>query len=293
LRILITGVTGQIGSLLAMSLSKKHEIIAGVRVPKRFNGNYKTVRLDLNDFDTIKESIEEVRPDLIIHLASLTSTAFCEKNQELCEKINVEATAVLTTLSLSVGSRMVYLSTDLVFDGKKGNYNESDRPNPRSVYAKSKLEGEEAVKSIQPDSLIARTAIVIGKGLYNNGGFAGWVIDSLKNGQRINLFTNQFRSHFFINDSIYALTLLLEKEESGLFHLSGGNRESRYDFAVSLAKNLNLDDSLIKPFEIENDSSTLKLRGDCSLDNAKLVKATGFVPTEIREMYDYLKKDFG
>ncbi len=292
LKILITGVTGQIGSRLAEKLGERHEIIAAVRDRTGFKGRYKTVLLDLSDPNSTKKAVELSAPDQIIHCAAITSPESCEKNKKLCQKVNAVGTAAIASAAVETGSRLIYLSTDLVFDGKKRFYNENDKPNPLSYYGFSKLEGEKAVSGTMRNYLIARTAIVFGKGLYRpEGGFADWLIKNLTEKNRLNLFTDQFRSHFYLGDCVRAIELLVESREKGLFHISGGNRESRYDFAIKLAEKLGLDRRLITATKMAGIPSVAKRPKDCSLDNSLLSKATGFVPLQIEEGLEAMKME--
>ncbi len=296
MKVLVTGATGQIGSRILTFVNEKHEAIAAGRrhVSGALNthGNFKNVYMDLCDEKSIVSTVKSEKPDAVIHSAALTSPEKCEDDKDLCQNTNVEGSKTLAKACADIGAKMIYISTDLVFDGEKGDYTENDAPNPLNYYAESKLEGEIKILEQMPEAIIARTAIVYGRGAFSEGGFASWLIGSLRRGEKIFLFTDQFRSHFYIEDCARAVSLLLEGEYGGLYHLSSGEKQSRYDFGMAVAETLGLDKSLITPITMDEKPSAAKRPKDVSLSNAKLVRDTDFKPTPLAEGLKLLKEAF-
>lgn len=291
MKIVVTGVTGQIGSRIAEYLSKDHEVIATVRnsgIPLP----YSVAEMDLANPASIFNLIKSARPDIVIHAAAITSPEICDKDRSLCTKINLEGTRRLAEACGEFSAKMVYLSTDLVFDGNGSLYTEDDIPNPLSVYAESKLKGEIAVRELLENSVVARTSIVFGKGIFREDGFTYWLIGNLAKRKKLELYTDQYRSHFYIGDCARAVAELALKKLKGLYHLSSGNRESRYDFAMKVAKHLSLDGTLIIPAKMEMHGDMAKRPKDCSLDNRKLLRETDFEPFPEGEVFKLLAEEY-
>ncbi|MDH5543568.1 MAG: SDR family oxidoreductase [Nitrospinota bacterium] len=291
MKILVTGVTGQIGSRVAGLLAGEHFIVAAVRK----TGNhlpYAEIKMELGDPASIHTAVRSAKPDAVIHAAAITSPETCNMDEKGCMKINLEGTRHLTEACGVNSARMIYLSTDLVFDGKGSLYTELDTPNPLSIYAESKLKGEEVVSEILVDHVIARTSIVFGRGAFSENGFTHWLTSNLSKGKRLELYTDQYRSHFYIGDCARAIAELLRKDSRGLYHLSSGKRESRYEFALKVAKRLSLDDTLLAPSKMEKHGDMAKRPKDCSLDNGKLLKETDFRPLPENEALTLLAKEY-
>jgi len=290
MRVLITGAAGQIGWRLAHFLREKHHVVATLR--SGHIGGLETVEMDVTEPLSIRLAVDRTEPDMVVHCAAMTDADECEREKKACWHINVEGTRALAEECANTGTRMIYVSTDLIFDGEKGNYTEADVPNPLSYYALSKLEGEKAVASILPSATIARIAIVYGLGGMPARGFALWVLESLRQGKKIQLLTDQIRSHFYLGDCVRALGGILEGAHTGIFHLSPGRKESRYDFGVAVATALGLDTGLIEPVTLNDLPSDARRPKDVSLSNVKLARETGFVPTPFGETLEMLKKEF-
>ncbi len=148
--ILVIGHTGRLGIDLMKKLSEKYAV-QGVN----------STNMNLAHREQIATGIEALRPDIVLHTAAVTDVDLCEENQELAYAINGQATSYIAQACRQTGSKMIYYSTDYVFDGRKGSpYVESDEPNPETVYGKSKYEGEEAVRQFLDDYIIMRIALV-------------------------------------------------------------------------------------------------------------------------------------
>ncbi len=290
MRVLVTGAAGHIGWRIAHFLRDKHHVVAALRAGHI--GGLESVEMDITAPLSIRTAVDRIKPDVVVHCAAITGVDECELDKETCWHVNVEGTRALAEECANIGVRMIYVSTDLVFDGEKGNYSEGDAPNPVSYYALSKLEGEKVVSSILPSATIARTAIVYGVGGMPARGFTLWLVESLRQGKKVRLFTDQIRSHFYLGDCARAMGALLEGGHTGIFHLSPGRSESRHEFGLAVARALGLDESLIEAVKMEDVPSEAKRPKDVSLSNAKLVRETGFVPTPFEETLEFLKKEF-
>ncbi len=290
MKILITGAAGQIGHRVVRHLAARHHVVAAIRAGDI--SGIECVTMDIAEPLSVRIAVDHVMPDAVVHCAAMTNADECEKNHTLCRRVNVDGTRALAEESARVGARMVYVSTDLVFDGQKGDYAETDVPNPLSYYAETKLAGEQVVAAISAGYAIARTAIVFGKGGIPPRGFVCWLVESLRAGKKVQLYTDQYRSHFYLGDCAAAIGLMLENNLTGLYHLSPGRKESRHAFGMVLAEKLGLDRSLIETIRMEDLAMDAKRPRDCSLANGKFVSATGFEPTALGKSLEYLKSEF-
>lgn len=289
MKILITGAGGQIGHRVALHLATRHHVVAAVRGAPV--AGLESVEMDIAQPLSVRMAVDRARPDAVVHCAAMTNADDCEKARYLCRRINVEGTKAVAEEAAKTGAAMFYFSSDLVFDGIKGDYTERDAPNPLSYYAETKLEGEAVVRSVLPDAIIARTAVVVGRGGVPPRGFAEWLVDNLKRRVPVRLYTDQFRSHFYLGDCARAVALLLEGRHTGLFHLSPGRKESRHDFGMVLARQMRLDTALITPFALGDAAMAAHRPNDCSLSNQKLVATTGFAPLSFDAMIEALAKE--
>jgi dTDP-4-dehydrorhamnose reductase len=259
--ILVTG-SGLLGLDVIKVLRREHEVVGTYnRTPKEG-----TIRLDITDREITIKAIGELKPEYIVHTAALTNVDYCEDHEEEAMAVNARGTMNVADAARAAGSRVVYISTDYVFDGSKGMYREDDPVHPVSVYARSKLTGELHVQRMD-DFIIARTSVVYGNARQN---FVSWVRDSLAKGQRIKVVTDQFNSPTLSYDCAEAIAALIRSGASGIFHVAGGERISRYDFARKIALFYGLDESLIEPVPTSALSQRARRPMDSSLDVTKI-----------------------
>jgi dTDP-4-dehydrorhamnose reductase len=220
----LTGTNGLIGSCLVQT-APKYAPQKKVRALTRAD-------FDLLDFATIEREFKKDRPQLVIHCAAMTSVADAQKNPQLARRVNVEATRFLAALAAEI--QFVFFSTDLVFDGRKGNYTETDQTNPLHVYGETKVAAEEIVLK-NPRHLVVRTSL--------NGGVsrAGHAFNeqlrrSLRSaGQRMKLFTDEFRCPIPAVETARAVWELAQKNGAGIFHVAGAEKMSRFQIGQLLA----------------------------------------------------------
>ncbi len=196
----------------------------------------------------------------------MTDVDYCEDHREAALAANAHGTKNIVDAALKTGSKVVYVSTDYVFDGARGMYREDDAVSPISVYAYTKLLGEYYVKDL-PGYVIARTSVVYGNARQN---FVSWVRDSLRQGTEVKIFTDQYASPTLALDCAGAISALLRNDASGIFHTAGSERISRYEFARKIALLYGLDESLIRPTTSDAMKQKAKRPMDSSLDVSKI-----------------------
>ncbi|MFH1229162.1 MAG: SDR family oxidoreductase [Candidatus Aenigmatarchaeota archaeon] len=242
MRVLIIGAEGFLGQKLFSIFSKSHETFGTSKDGKNF------YRLDLTDKKRLYYIANETSPEVIINAAGITDVDYCEENPELVKSISGICIDNLLLTCAKHKCKLVHFSTDYIFDGKKGDYIESDEAYPVNVYGEMKLEQEKEIISSDANYIIPRVAVLYG---YNSAKdkktFVNWVIERLRQGESISVADDQFVTPTIIDDVANALKRLLEIGERGIFHVAGSECISRHALAVKVAEVFNLDKSLITP----------------------------------------------
>ncbi len=268
MKILIVGASGFLGKKLFNILSKEFEVIGTTHTKKKG-----FIDLDITKKDKTLQLIEKVKPNMIIMPASITDVDFCEKEKEKAHQTNVEGVKSIVEGCKKINARLIYFSTDYVFNGKKGNYKEDDQLNPLSYYAKTKVEAEEIVKNSRLDYIIGRVSCLYG---YNSTEdkqtFVNFVISNIKKGNPVSAFRDQILSPTLIDDIVNAILILIKKWENGIFHIAGSEPISRYDFTLKITDVFNLDKKLIKSIKTSELKQKAKRPLNASLDISKLEK---------------------
>ncbi len=284
-KILITGVSGFVGYSLYELLSKNNFEVFGFYNKTKIDLK-NTFSVDIKKRSDVIKILDEIKPDIIVHTAALTSTTYCEKNPEEAWLTNTLATKYFTEYSKGKNSYLIFISTDLVFDGLKGNYKEEDKTNPVNVYGQTKKEAEELISQISPRFSILRSSLIYGRSWCKTKGADEKIINYLLEGKKIKLFVDEFRNFLFIEDMLKVLKYFCENEVEGLFHIGGPDKMSRYEFGEKIAEAFKLDKSLIEPASIKGYNSTPKRVPDGSLNSDKLKKT---IPFDFTKFEDALK----
>lgn len=288
MRIFITGGSGLAGSKLAeMALARGEQVYSGYAHNQPPYG--KEVKFDLLDANGIRDIIERMRPDVIVHSAALTDVDRCEREKDLAYKINVEGTRAIAEAARKAGSYLVYISTDYVFDGQRGLYREEEETNPVSYYGLSKLLGEQFCLD---QGCIARTCVIYGsRPASGKVNFALWLLNALKSGKEARVVTDQFITPT-LNSNLAAMVLeAADRHLSGIYHLSGASRVSRYDFACELARAFDLDRRLIIPTQMSDIGWLARRPMDSSLDTSKAKRTLKNRPLNLYESLQVLRDE--
>lgn len=238
--ILITGSNGLLGQKLVKHLSKKNISFIATSKGKNRNSDCKDAfysSMDICSVEDIKSVFDRFIPTHVIHTAAMTNVDECEDFPLECEKLNVEATQLLFEAAQKIGAHFQLLSTDFVFDGLKGNYSETDTPNPLSVYARSKVAAENLVlTSSYPKFSIVRTIILYGTA--NNlsrTNIVCWAKEALSKGEPMTIIDDQFRAPTWADDLAWACIRICSLNKTGLYHIAGPETMSIYDLVVRVA----------------------------------------------------------
>ncbi len=295
MKILITGANGLIGRKIIRLLikNKEHQIFATSQKRVQFGPevNFFTVNLVYSD---VNKLIETIRPDVLIHCAAMASPDACEVDRYTSSKINVEATSRLAAACRDYGAHMIFLSSDFVFDGKKGNYTEDDTPSPISYYGETKVEAEKSILELNIGATIVRTSLVFGFDEHlSRSNIALKVIDHLKNGKLYKLPFDQLRTPTDAEELAAALIILAEKRVEGIFHISGDQKISVFDFAKQIASAFGYDNSLLVSTSTCELAEPARRPMDSSLNISKARNLFGFNPKppseSIKNLIEHLR----
>jgi len=289
--ILIIGGSGQVGSNLIKSFSKS-EHQSNFQVSATYN-QHKTEGLDfldITDKNSIRKIFEKHKPNIVIQTSALTYVEQCEEDKELANKINVIGIQNVVDLCKEFNSKMVYISTDYVFDGKSGPFSEDDTPNPLNHYGKTKLEAENIVKTLK-NFLVIRTAWVNSVSSKSKN-FVMQVINSLKAGKVMRVVNDQFGHPTLASNLAGIIIELIMKEKNGVYHVTGSSYVSRYNQALKIAQAFGYNSSLIEGVETKdlNQKAIRPKHAKLNLDKIRSVVSTNLLSLD--EQLDILRKDF-
>ncbi|HJW89564.1 MAG TPA: SDR family oxidoreductase, partial [Anaerolineales bacterium] len=216
----------------------------------------------------------------VIHCAALAIVDACEAEPDLAAELNTELPRRLAEHVARGGARLVHLSTDAVFDGQRGGYTEIDQPNPLSVYARTKLAGEQAVAAADPSAIIARVNL-FGWSLSGKRSLAEWFFNNLAVGGQMFGFTDVYFCPMLVNDLSHLLLKMLALGLSGLYHVVSSECLSKYEFGVLLAQRFGFDPGLITPASVEQAGLKAARSPYLTLRNDRLVADLGHRPPSL------------
>ena len=269
--ILVTGSNGLVGQKLTdLILSKfNFKLIATSKGPNRHlkTNGYIYLDLDICDEASVLKTLKKYRPTVVINTAAMTNVDSCESDPALCRALNVDAVKNLLQGCKEIHAHLIHLSTDFIFDGESGPYNELDKPNPLSIYGRTKLEAEELLKASNAHWTILRTIIVYGTvNQMSRSNIVLWAKTALEKGAPIDVVTDQWRMPTLAEDLAECCLLALEQQAHGIYHVSGKDMMSIFELVEQVADFWHLDKSLIRPIS----ANTLN-------QAAKRPRRTGFI----------------
>ncbi len=287
-KILVTGSNGLLGQKIIYKLRQRKDVqaIATSKGENRLlvKDGYIYESLDITSEKEVEAVFSKHRPDVVINTAAMTNVDACEDKKEECYKLNTESVEIMVAAMEKIipGSQFIHLSTDFIFDGKKGPYTEEDIPNPLSYYGISKFESETVVTESKLNWAIARTIIVYG--IVDNmsrSNIVLWAKDALSKGQKINVVDDQFRSPTLAEDLADGCIAIADKRANGIFNLSGPDPMSILDLVYKVADFWKLDKSVINP-----------IKSDTLNQPAKRPPRTGFIIEKAKKELNYAPHSF-
>jgi dTDP-4-dehydrorhamnose reductase len=273
-RVLITGASGLLGLTLCMETYQEHQVTGIVHTHSVRSKHFEVIQADLADFDALVRILDQVQPEVIVHTAAMANIDQCEMQPEAALRINALLPGKLAQISQRAGIHLVHISTDAVFDGKKGNYQEYDPPAPLGVYARSKLAGEQAVLENDGRAIVARVNFY-GWSLSGERSLAEWFIRNLSAGNPVKGFTDVFFCPLLVNDLAKLLVEMISFKLHGIFHVVSSECTSKYAFGLRIARRFGLDENLIHPTSVSDGGLLAARSPNLSLCSEKLCTVLG------------------
>lgn len=294
-RILITGSNGMLGQRTVEFYSSKnnYEILALSVEDKSVIEGIEYLSCDLADKDKIKKAVYDFCPDSIINTAAYTNVDLSETERELAWKINVKGVEYLAEAARVIDAHLLHISTDYIFDGKNGPYNETAKPNPIGYYGRTKLASENALKISGINYTVLRTNVLYGIAKNSRPDFVKWVVSMLRDGKQIRIVTDQINNPTFIDDLVQAINKAIEFRKYGIFNIGGAEFLSRYDFTLRIADYFNLNKSLIVPIKTSDLNQAARRPLKSGLLTIKAQSELGFKPHTIKETLFLMQKELG
>jgi dTDP-4-dehydrorhamnose reductase len=254
---LITGGSGYLGGWVVQLAQDDWDVTATYLAHAVDESGVDWRRLDVRDGAAVASLVEKVRPRVIVHTASLNPGL-----GEDFDAVNADGSGNVARAAANVGARLIHISTDVVFDGQRGNYVEDDSPNPITVYGCSKALAEEAVLASGAEAAIVRTSLIYGW-RPTVARAAQWMIDDLRAGKPVRLWTDEMRCPIWVESLAAAVVELADLSYTGILHIAGAQILSRYEFGVRMLRFHGVDPSPVVP----TTSPKGRLRPlDCTLD---------------------------
>jgi dTDP-4-dehydrorhamnose reductase len=288
-KLLITGVSGFLGWNIYQLAKNQWQVYGTCYSHYNLYSQENIIKIDLTHLTALKNLFKTVDPSAVIHTAAASKPNFCQTNPIESYEINVTASINLAHLCAEYQIPCIFTSTDLVFDGQNPPYSESDPVSPISYYGEQKVTAEQKMLEIYPATAVCRMPLMFGMPSPTANSFIQGLIDNLQAGKKLNLFTDEFRTPVSGNTAAQGLLLALEQKVSGLLHLGGKERISRYEFGLLLAETIGFSTDLIKPCRQEEVVMAAPRSPDTSLNSSKAF-ALGYQPPSLQEQLDYFSK---
>ena len=248
-KIFVTGGTGLLGSTLVRTVPKEFELTVSYNKNTMIvdRGRASFVQMDITDKDKVFDVFDKAKPEVLIHTAAIANVDYCETHKEEARRVNVAGTANLLDACDKYGAKMIFTSTNAVFDGKRAPYSEEDKPNPINYYGKTKLEAETLVLKRGTQHVVARLMTMYG---WNNPcerqNPVTLLLSKLTKGEIVQMVDDIFNNHLFADNCADAIWAIVKLDKSGIYHIAGKDCISAYELALKTADAFELDKNLIK-----------------------------------------------
>jgi len=290
-RILITGANGLLGQrLISFYKSIKDVELLGCSIEKApYYNDAPYLQFDITSRDNVKKVVYDFYPDVVINAAGFTNVDLCEIQRETAWKVNVKGVEYLAEACRAIDSKLIQISTDYIFNGVNGPYDETAKPDPLGYYGRTKLASENALKISAVTYSVIRTNVLYG--LANSRpDFVRWVIDELSANKKIFVVKDQIGNPTFIEDLVQAINKIISFEKYSLYNIGGKDFVNRFEFASLVAEIFNLNKELIFPITTDQLKQTAKRPLNSGLITIKAETELGYKPHSITDALVLIKK---
>jgi dTDP-4-dehydrorhamnose reductase len=292
-RILITGSNGMLGQRTVQFYSSRDniELLATSVEEKSFIDHVEYISSDIKNRDSIKKLIHDYCPDFIVHTAAFTNVDLSEKLREDAWKINVKGVEYIAEAARAIDAHIIHISTDYIFDGKDGPYDENAIPDPVGYYGRTKLASENTLRISGTFFTILRTNVLYGIAPNSRPDFVRWVVNSLRNSEQIRIVKDQVNNPTFIDDLVQGINKIVEFRKTGVYNIGGQEFLSRLDFTHRIADYFKLNKKLIQPITTEELKQPARRPLKSGLLILKAETELGYKPHTITESLAAMKKE--
>ncbi len=280
MKVLVIGGGGQLGSKIIEKAKDNFDVYATYMTREPSLDPSRIYKVDKTDRGGIIHFFRKLKPNIVIDTAALHSVDYCETHKQEAWAVNVEGTKNVVEACSKNRAKMVFVSTDYVFDGTKGNYMEEEPVKPINYYGLTKLEAEKMIDQTSEDYIVARPSVIYSwvppdrSRLQSSSGkplnFAMWLIQKLREKTPVKIVTDQYSSPTLADSLAETILRLSESDKVGIYHTAGKTRLSRYDFALKIAQKFGLDENLISPITTDQLKQMAKRPMDSSLNVEKV-----------------------
>lgn len=284
-KIIFTGITGLLGGYFLKQADSKHHEVIGIGNRNVQYPSDKLFSIDITDRNKIQNLIKKIRPEIIIHAASIGNVDYCEKHPEEAYRINVLGTKHIIDGAKKVNAKIIFISSNAVYDGDNPPYDESSPRIPIDVYGKTKVKAEDLVSKSGLDITILRLMTMYGwPPLGGRTNPVVWVIDSLKKGEQIKVVNDIYNNHLYGGEAAKVIwQVIKDKKYNTVYNVAGLDSISRYDLALKTAKIFNLNPKLISPVDSSFFKDLAKRPKNTTFNTKKMEEELGIKPLKIDE----------
>lgn len=291
-KVLVIGANGLLGQKIVETFLDDFEVhgIGRKNKPSLEFDKFNYTVCDITNREQILELVRTFEPHFIVNSAAYTNVDGCEDEKEDCWKINVVGVENLANTAKRFGIHVVHISTDYVFDGVEGNYDEESRPKPLGYYGRTKLAAENALISSGIDCAIVRTMVLFGMGIDLNHNFVTWIIEKLTNGESIKIVDDQFGHPTLVDDLAKAILKIVDLKKTGIYNIAGSECISRFELAQKIAKVFDLNSALIHSIKTKDLNQKAPRPLNSSFDLNKTLKELGFQLSDVEKGLQTLRQ---
>ena len=297
-RILITGANGLLGQALVRRLSgsSDHDVLATARDDApRFDVPCEYTTMDVTTPDDVNTVVQDYEPDVVVNCAAVSDISECEEDRNRAWAVNARAVRTLAKQCRSLNAHLVQVSSDFVFNGKRGPYDEKARPDPVNYYGRTKLAGENALREFDfLDWAIVRTVLLYGTAKdLSRSNVVLWMIDQLSKGEVIHVVDDQRRTPTYAPDLADGIVRLIDREKTGIFHLSGREMVTIHELAETVAEVFDFDTSLVDPVSSDYFEEALERPPKTGFIILKAETELGYDPRPLKEGLRAVGRELG
>ena len=286
-RVLVTGANGLLGQALTRRLAQADEMT--IRATARDDTLRPSIDCEYSPMDvTAPEAVEhmfdEFEPDVVVNCAAMSDVAACDTDRNRAWATNARAVKRLARHCSDTRAHLVQVSTDFVFNGARGPYDETARPDPVNYYGRTKLAAENHMREAGRDNwTIARTVLLYGTGTnLSRQNIVLWMVNQLRQGEPLHVVTDQWRTPTYVPDLAEGLYQILDRDATGIYHLSGPDGVSIHELACAVADVFELDEDLIHPVESDYFDDAVDRPPHTGFDISKAQSELDYDPHSLR-----------